>query len=289
MPVSGGSAQITLMGVDHGREAASRGGGRERVGAGADVCRGRARLGAGHGGTGEAGVRAGHVIAGRAPAPARPRAAAPGIGVTVTKTADPDPYVPGEPRRSLCPRQLTARLLIARSAVPTILRVVVRGRRPRTDRREVHVDLRGKRGQLLRCSGTGDIHDSANITEMATLTYTVKGTVPALARGMLTNVVRVTPAPGETIPVCDPDCEAAASGPRLPVGLTVAKRVARTVRAGRGRRRRGRCSTPGDQTRSARGSMTAARRAGRAGFTWKCRATAGSSCDPSGSGAITTS
>ena len=103
---------------------------------------------------GKAAPVAGHVIAGRALVPARPRAAAPGIEVTVTKTADPDPYVPGEP--------LTLTVSLATSCVgghcpvgaPTVLGVVVSDPLPgATVRREVHVDLRGKRGQLLRWHG----------------------------------------------------------------------------------------------------------------------------------------
>lgn len=171
---------------------------------------------------------ASHVIAGRAPAPARPGAAAPGIGVTVTKTAEPDPYVPGEPLKFTVSLVTTCANSHCAVGGPTVLRVVVRDPLP--------AQLSGARftwtcaasaGSSCAASGTGDIRDSANITEMGTLTYTVKGTVPASARGMLTNVVTVTPAAGETIPVCDPDCEAAVSVPPAPiVGLTVAKRVA---------------------------------------------------------------
>ncbi len=172
---------------------------------------------------------AGHVIAGRAPGPRRGRErAAQGIGVTVTKTATPDPYVPGEPLTFTVSLGTTCANSHCAVGGPTVLRVDVRDPLPaQLSGAKFTWTCAASAGSSCAASGTGDIRDSANITEMGTLTYTVKGTVPASARGMLTNVVRVTPAPGETIPVCDPDCEAAVSVPPAPVvGLTVAKRVA---------------------------------------------------------------
>jgi hypothetical protein len=233
---------------------------------------------------------AGHAIAGRASAPARPKPVAPGIGVTVTKTADPDPYVPGEP--------LTFTVSLVTTCVnshcpvggPAILRVLVSDPMP--------AQLSGARfrwtcaasaGSSCAASGTGNIHDSASITELGTLTYTIKGTVPAAARGMLVNVATVTPTAREAIPVCDPDCEAAVSVPPAPVvDLRIAKRVAPhpyvdgrrlayTVTVSNG--------GPSDALGARISDPLPAQLAG-ARFRWTCKATAGSSCAASGSGAI---
>jgi uncharacterized repeat protein (TIGR01451 family) len=210
--------------------------------------------------------------------------------VTVTNTADPDPYVPGEP--------LTFAVSLRTSCVggncpvgaPSVIGVVVRDPLPaQLSGAKFTWTCAASAGSSCAASGTGDIHDSANIAEIGTLTYTVKGTVPASARGMLTNVVTVTPAPGETIPVCDPDCEAAVSVPPAPVvGLAVAKRVAPdpyvpgrrlayTVTVSN--------SGPSDAFGARINDPLPAQLSG-AKFTWTCKATAGSSCAASGSGAI---
>jgi uncharacterized repeat protein (TIGR01451 family) len=230
---------------------------------------------------------AGHAVAGRAPA--APRPAAQGIGVTVTKTANPDPYVPGEP--------LTFTVSLVTSCAggcpvgaPTVLGVIVSDPLPaQLSGAKFTWTCAASAGSSCAASGTGDIRDSADIAEVGTLTYTVKGTVPASARGMLTNVVTVTPRAGGTIPVCDPNCEAAVTVPPAPVvGLTVAKRVAPdpympgrrltyTVRVSN--------SGPSDAFGARINDPLPAQLSG-AKFTWTCKATAGSSCAASGSGAI---
>jgi uncharacterized repeat protein (TIGR01451 family) len=235
---------------------------------------------------------AGHGRADRvlAPAAVRPRQAAPGIEVTVTKTADPDPYVPGEP--------LTFTVSLATSCVgghcpvgaPAVLGVVVSDPLPaQLSGATFTWTCAASAGSSCAASGTGNIHDSANIAEVGNLTYTVKGTVPASAQGMMTNVVMVTPRAGETIPVCDPNCEAAVTVPPAPVvGLAVTKRVtpdpyvqgrwlAYTVTVSN--------SGPSDAFGARISDPLPAQLSGH-GFTWKCEATAGSSCAASGSGAI---
>jgi uncharacterized repeat protein (TIGR01451 family) len=143
-------------------------------------------------------------------------------------------------------------------------------------------------GSSCAASGTGNIHDSAHIAEVGNLTYTVKGTVPTAARGMLMNVVTVTAA-GVAIPVCNPDCAAAVTVPPAPVvGLAVAKRVAPdpympgrrlayTVTVSN--------SGPSDAFGARINDQLPAQLSG-AKFTWTCTATAGSSCAAAGSGAI---
>jgi Domain of unknown function DUF11 len=233
---------------------------------------------------------AGHANAGRAPDPARPGPGAPGIGVTVTKTADPDPYVPGEPLMFTVSLGTTCANSHCPVGVPTVLRVSVNDPLPK--------QLSGAKftwtctpsaGSSCAASGTGNIHDSADITELGTLTYTVKGTVPASARGMMVNVATVTPRAGETIPVCDPDCVAAVSVPPAPVvSLAVAKsvtphpyvdgrRLAYTVRVSN--------SGPSDAFGAMISDPLPPQLSG-AKFRWTCKATAGSSCAASGSGAI---
>lgn len=236
---------------------------------------------------GKAAAVAGHPVAGRTPSPARP--AAQGIGVTVTKTANPDPYVPGEPLT------FTVSLVTICNGgcpvgAPTVLGVLVSDPLPaQLSGAKFTWTCAASAGSSCAASGTGNIHDSANIAEVGTLTYTVKGTVPASARGMLTNVVTVTPRAGETIPVCDPNCEAAVTVPPAPVvGLTVAKsvapdpyvpgrRLAYTVTVSN--------SGPSDAFGARVNDPLPAGLAGH-GFTWTCTATTGSSCAPSGSGAI---
>jgi uncharacterized repeat protein (TIGR01451 family) len=230
---------------------------------------------------------AGHAITHRAGAAARP--AAQGIGVTVTKTATPDPYVPGEPLAftlslgtvcgaSHCP------------GGPTVLGVLVRDPLPaQLSGAKFTWTCAASAGSSCAASGTGEINDSAHITELGTLTYTVRGTVPASARGTMVNVATVTPAAGETIPVCDPDCVAAVSVPPAPVvGLTVAKRAAPNPYVP-GRRLAYAVmvsnSGPSDAFGARIDDPLPAALAGH-GFTWRCRATAGSSCAASGSGAI---
>jgi uncharacterized repeat protein (TIGR01451 family) len=230
---------------------------------------------------------AGHAIVRRAPAPARPAVA--GIGVTVTKTADPDPYVPGKP--------LTFTVSLVTTCVgacpvtgPTVLGVLVSDPLPaQLSGAGFRWTCAASTGSSCAASGTGTIRDSANIAERGTLTYTITGTVPASARGMLMNVVTVTPAAGVTIPVCDPDCAAAVSVPPAPVvGLAVAKRVAPdpyvpgrrlayTVTVSN--------SGPSDAFGARMDDPLPAQLSG-AKFTWACKATAGSSCAASGSGAI---
>ena len=235
---------------------------------------------------------AGHAVAHRALArhAARPRQAAPGIEVAVTKTADPDPYVPGEP--------LTFTVSLATSCVgghcpvgaPAVLGVVVRDPLPaQLSGAKFTWTCAASAGSSCVASGTGDILDSADIAEVGTLTYTVKGTVPASARGMMTNVVTVTPRVGETIPVCDPNCEAAVTVPPAPVvGLTVTKRVAPGPYV-QGRRLAYTVTVSNSGPSDAFGAKVddplPAALAGH-GFTWTCMATAGSSCAASGSGAI---
>jgi uncharacterized repeat protein (TIGR01451 family) len=232
---------------------------------------------------------AGHAMAGGALAPAAARPAAPGIGVTVTKTADPDPYVPGEP--------LTFTVSLVTTCVsgcpvggPAVLGVLVSDPLPaQLSGAGFTWTCAASAGSSCAASGAGNIHDSANIAERGTLTYTVKGTVPASARGMLRNVVTVTPATGVTIPVCDPDCQAAVSVPPAPVvGLTVAKRVAPDPYVP-GRRLAYAVmvsnSGPSDAFGARINDPLPAQLSG-AGFTWTCRATAGSSCAASRSGAI---
>jgi uncharacterized repeat protein (TIGR01451 family) len=235
---------------------------------------------------------AGHAMAGRdaAPAATRPRPPAQGIAVTVSKTADPDPYVPGEP--------LTFTVSLSTSCVgghcpvgaPSVIGVLVRDPLPaQLSHAKFRWTCAASAGSSCAASGTGGIRDSAHIAELGTLTYTVKGTVPASARRTLVTVATVTPAAGETIPVCDPDCAAAVSVPPAPiVGLRVAKRVAPhpyvpgrwlayTVTVSN--------SGPSDAFGARIDDPLPAALAGH-GFTWKCRATAGSSCAASGSGAI---
>jgi uncharacterized repeat protein (TIGR01451 family) len=233
---------------------------------------------------------AGHAIAGRALARAAVRPAAQGIGVTVTKSADPDPYVPGEPLTftvSLVTTCVGGRCPVD---VPTVLGVLVNDPLPAQLSGTMFTwTCAASAGSSCAASGTGDIHDSADIAEIGRLTYTVKGTVPASVRGTLTNVVTVTPTPGETIPVCDPDCEAAVSVPPAPVvGLAVAKRVVPDPYV-RGRRLAYTVtvsnSGPSDAFGARVNDPLPAGLAGH-GFTWTCRASAGSSCAASGSGAI---
>jgi len=172
---------------------------------------------------------AGHAVAGRAPA--APRRAAQGIGVTVTKSATPDPYVPGKPLT------FTVSLVTACSGGcpvggPTVLPVLVSDPLPaQLSGANFTWTCAASAGSSCAASGTGNIRDSANIAEVGTLTYTVKGTVPASARGMMMNVVTVTPS-GVTIPVCDPDCEAAVTVPPAPVvGLAVSLPIAAAMHA----------------------------------------------------------
>jgi uncharacterized repeat protein (TIGR01451 family) len=233
---------------------------------------------------------AGHAIAGRALAPAAARPAAEGIGVSVSKTADPDPYVPGKPL--LFTVSLVSYCVGGHCPVgaPAVLAVLVNDPLPaQLSGAKFTWTCAASAGSSCAASGTGDIHDSAHIAELGTLTYTVKGTVPASARGTLTNVVRVTPTPGETIPVCDPDCEAAVSVPPAPVvGLAVAKRVAPDPYVP-GRRLAYAVtvsnSGPSDAFGARINDPLPAQLSG-AKFRWACRATAGSSCTASGSGAI---
>jgi uncharacterized repeat protein (TIGR01451 family) len=233
---------------------------------------------------------AGHAIAHRALARHAERPAAPGIKVTVAKTADPDPYVPGEP--------LAFTVSLATSCVgghcpvgaPTVLGVVVNDPLPaQLSGAKFTWTCAASAGSSCAASGTGDIRDSADIAEVGTLTYTVKGTVPASARGMMTNVVTVTPRAGESIPVCDPNCEAAVTVPPAPVvGLAVTKRVAPdpyvqgrwlayTVTVSN--------SGPSDALGAKVDDPLPAQLSG-AKFAWTCTATAGSSCAASGAGAI---
>jgi uncharacterized repeat protein (TIGR01451 family) len=232
----------------------------------------------------------GHAMAGRGATPATARPGARGIAVSVTTAADPDPYVPGEP--------LTFTVSLVTSCVgghcpegaPRVIGVLVRDPLP--------AQLAGAKftwtcaasaGSSCAPSGSGDIRDSADIAELGTLTYTVKGTVPASARGTLMSVATVTPTPGETISVCDPDCAAAVSVRPAPVvGLAVAKgvapdpyvpgqRLAYTVTVSN--------SGPSDAFGARINDPLPAQLAG-AKFTWTCTATAGSSCAASGAGAI---
>jgi uncharacterized repeat protein (TIGR01451 family) len=233
---------------------------------------------------------AAHAIAGRASAPARPRPVAPGIGVTVTKTADPDPYVPGEPLTFTVSLVTTCVNSHCPVSAPTVLKVLVSDPLPaQLSGAKFRWTCKASAGSSCAASGTGNIHDSADIAELGTLTYTVKGTVPASARGMLVNVATVTPTARETIPVCDPDCEAAVSVPPAPVvDLAVAKtvaphpyvdgrRLAYTVTVSN--------SGPSDAFGARIDDPLPAQLTG-AKFTWTCKATAGSSCAASGSGAI---
>ena len=230
-----------------------------------------------------------HHIASRTLVRSPQRPAAPGIGVTVTKTANPDPYVPGKP--------LTFTVSLVTTCVggcpvggPTVLGVLVSDPLPaQLSGAKFTWTCAASAGSSCTASGTGNIRDSANIAEVGTITYTVKGTVPASARGMLMNAVTVTPAAGLTIPVCDPDCSAAVTVPPAPaVGLAIAKSVAPdpytpgrqlayTVRVSN--------SGPSDAFGAKINDPLPAQLSG-AKFTWTCTATAGSSCAASGSGAI---
>ena len=230
---------------------------------------------------------AGHAVTGRALAAERP--AAPGIGVSVTTTANPDPYVPGEP--------LTLTVSLVTTCVggcpvggPTVLGVLVSDPLPaQLSGAKFTWTCAASPGSSCAASGTGNIRDSANIAEVGTLTYTVKGTVPASARGMLMNAVTVTPAAGVTIPVCTPDCAAAVTVPPAPVvGLAVAKmaapdpyvpgqRLTYTVTVSN--------SGPSDAFGARINDPLPAALTGH-GFTWKCTASAGSSCAGSGSGSV---
>ena len=233
---------------------------------------------------------AGHAVADRVLARSPMRPAAPGIGVTVTKTADPDPYVPGEP--------LTFTVSLVTTCVgghcpaggPPVLGVIVSDPLPaQLSGAKFTWTCAASAGSSCAASGRGNIHDSANIAELGTLTYIVKGTVPASARGMLMNVVTVTPATDLTIPVCDPDCAAAVSVPPAPVvGLAVAKRVAPDPYVPGGRLAYTVTvsnSGPSDAFGARINDPLPAQLSG-AKFTWTCMATAGSSCAVSGSGAI---
>ncbi len=230
-----------------------------------------------------------HAIAGRALAPAAERPAAPGIGVTVTKTADPDPYVPGEPL-TFTVSLVTACVAGCPVGGPTVLGVRVNDPLPaQLSGAKFTWTCAASTGSSCATSGTGSIRDSANIAEAGTLTYTVKGTVPASARGMLMNVVTVTPAAGLVIPVCDPDCAAAVTVPPAPVvGLAVAKmaapdpyvpgqRLTYTVTVSN--------SGPSDAFGAKIDDPLPAALTGH-GFTWKCTASAGSFCAASGSGSV---
>jgi hypothetical protein len=114
---------------------------------------------------------AGHHVAGRTLARSPGRPAAPGIGVTVTKTADPDPYVPGEPLTFTVSLVTTCGVGGCPVGGPTVLGVLVNDPLP--------AQLSGARftwtcsasaGSSCAASGTGNIHDSANIAERGTLT-----------------------------------------------------------------------------------------------------------------------
>lgn len=233
---------------------------------------------------------AGHPMAGRSLARAAVRPAAPGIGVTVTKTANPDPYVPGEPLAFTVSLVTTCGAGGCPVGGPTVLGVHVSDPLPaQLAGAGFRWTCAASAGSSCAASGTGNINDSANITETGTLTYTVKGTVPASARGRMMNVVTVTPAAGTTIPVCDPDCAAAVSVPPAPVvGLAVAKKVAPDPYMPGGRLAYTVTvsnSGPSDAFGARIDDPLPAPLSGGK-FTWTCKATAGSSCAASGSGAI---
>lgn len=238
---------------------------------------------------GEPAAVAGHAMAGRALAPAAERPAAPGIGVTVTQTANPDPYVPGEPLTFTVSLVTTCGAGGCPVGGPAVLGVLVNDPLPaQLSGAKFTWTCAASAGSSCAAAGTGNIHDSAHITEVGNLTYTVKGTVPASARGMLLNGVTVTAA-GVAIPVCNPDCAAAVSVPPAPaVGLAVAKRAAPdpyvpgqqltyTVTVSN--------SGPSDAFGARIDDPLPAALTGH-GFTWKCTASAGSSCAASGSGSI---
>ena len=239
--------------------------------------------------TGKPAAVAGHAKAHRALAPAAARPAAPGIGVTVNQTADPDPYVPGEPL-TFTVSLVTACVGGCPVGAPTVLGVLVSDPLPaQLSGAKFTWTCAASTGSSCAASGAGNIRDSAKIAERGTLTYTVKGTVPAAARGMLMNVVTVTPARGVASPVCDPDCEAAVSVPPAPVvGLSVTKRVAPDPYVpGRRLAYVVRVSNSGpSEAFGARISDPLPAQLSGGAFTWRCKATPGSSCAKSGSGAI---
>jgi uncharacterized repeat protein (TIGR01451 family) len=238
---------------------------------------------------GKPGAVASHHIAGRTLARSPQRPSAPGIGVTVTQTANPDPYVPGEPLTFTVSLVTTCGAGGCPVGGPTVLGVLVNDPLPaQLSGATFTWTCAASAGSSCAASGTGNIHDSATIAEVGNLTYTVTGTVPASARGMLLNGVTVTAA-GVAIPVCNPDCAAAVSVPPAPVvGLAIAKRVAPdpyvpgqrlayTVTVSN--------SGPSDAFGARINDPLPAQLSG-AKLTWTCTATAGSSCAASGSGAI---
>src|ERR1700722_2604832 len=108
------------------------------------------------------------------------------IGVTVTKTADPDPYIPGE--------RLTFTVTVGTVCVgscpvggPAVIGVIVSDPLPaQLSSAGFTWTCAASAGGSCAASGTGGIHDSARIAGTGGhLTYNVKGTVPASARGLL--------------------------------------------------------------------------------------------------------
>ncbi len=211
----------------------------------------------------------------------RPSAVCP-VNLHVTKSETPDPYVPGKP--------LTYTVKVTNSGPGSVEGVTV------SDPLPAALTTGGFKwtcapsaGSSCTPSGSGGINDTkAAVAVGGTLTYTLTGTVPLATSGAVVNTATVTPPAGTEDPECTPSCTATAEDPTGPINLAVSKSAqpnpyvpgqpltytVTVTNAG-----------PGSASSVAVSDPLPAGLEG-AGFTWTCKASAGSGCTASGTGSI---